>query len=410
MSNNESQYQAQKCETCGKPKCDGEVTTYCDGMLFSCSICDSRFASGLAAIHRCHGNCTTAPPADVVGQNGPCHERGTQPNATELRRWDYSLVYDSEMYTAAEGGVWYLASDVDALLQRHAEEIAAKDEEILRLCDESDRLKRERDLARWSCGIVGEVASENTGELQELQVQIAKLEQVAAENYDTLIREMRHAWNPRPSTFVRFEEIEAFIRSMGAHKVANSIRAEYETELRRVNAVIAADKDGWRDLYRNELEIRSAEITKLADNLAAQIEQHAAEVAALRAECATKDARIAELSSKLRGVLAERSVARSEAAALARVTQERDELRKFVQNVVLIDGYTSAAEAFAVYEKNVADCAANEKKRVEIAALRPLAEIGRLAVDLREADAPLHVFAQKLIDATNEIRRTEEPK
>lgn len=56
------------CNECKKPKCDGEVTLYYEGAAFSCSICDNRFASGLAAIHRCHGHAPqpTAQPVDLT--------------------------------------------------------------------------------------------------------------------------------------------------------------------------------------------------------------------------------------------------------------------------------------------------------------------------------------------------------
>jgi len=36
----------------------------------------------------------------------------------ELPTWDYSAVYDSGLYSAGEGGVWYLSTDVDALAEK----------------------------------------------------------------------------------------------------------------------------------------------------------------------------------------------------------------------------------------------------------------------------------------------------
>jgi len=58
-----------------------------------------------------------------------------------------------------------------------------------------------------------------------------RLHKTEAENYGVLLEEMRHAWNPQPHTFLRFEEVEAFIRSFGVHEVATSLRADYETAL-----------------------------------------------------------------------------------------------------------------------------------------------------------------------------------
>lgn len=47
----------------------------------------------------------------------------------------------------------------------------------------------------------------------------------------------------------------------------DNLIAEYDAELSRCRAVISADKEAWRDLYRNELEIRNAEIRRLNDEV-----------------------------------------------------------------------------------------------------------------------------------------------
>lgn len=139
----------------------------------------------------------------------------------EFRAWDYSSVYDSEMYSPADGGLWYLVSDVDV---------------------EIDSLR---------------------AQLVERDRTIAELSRVEAENYGVLIEEMKYAWNPSPATFVRFEELEAFIRSMGVHKVASSLRSEYEREIDEARIFFMAALEE----KQKQLDAALTETARLGDEL-----------------------------------------------------------------------------------------------------------------------------------------------
>jgi hypothetical protein len=117
---------------------------------------------------------------------------------------------------------------------------------------------------------------------------------------------------------------------------------------------------------RNILKIRSgnrktSSVMYLASDVDALIAEHAAAMA-------EKDERIAELADR---------------------HKSRDETIRYLNSVIVDRNaeITKLASRPTIWSYEQV-CAANENKRVELAALQPLPEIGRLAVEYHEIDLP----------------------